>query len=139
MAKNPYDDAFKDLAKVLEDLLSNLSRDENTRFIGCTIITGAGGEPHFSMMGDPGDRAIHYETVEGKDHLYVTVELPDEDDIEPYAEIKEDSVCIRFAEGALKIDLPCRVKCSESMVSVSHGIMDIVCRKLPEGKDIHTA
>lgn len=137
MAKNPYDDVFRDLAKVLEDLFSSLARDENARFVGCTIITGAGGEPHFFQMDDQGEQDIHYETVEGPETVYVTIELPAFTDMAPYAEIEEDSIHLCFEDGRITIDLPCRIDASESDISVKNGIMDIVCRKLATAPPIH--
>jgi hypothetical protein len=111
-------------------ILSSLARDENARFVGCTIITGSGGEPRFFQIDEQGEQDINFETVEGPETVYVTVELPTYTDMTPYAEIEEDRILLCFEDGRITIDLPCRVDASESDVSVKNGIMDIVCRKL---------
>ncbi|KQC03943.1 MAG: hypothetical protein APR53_04465 [Methanoculleus sp. SDB] len=137
MAKNPYDDVFRDLARVLEDLFSSLARDENARFVGCTIITGSGGEPRFFQIDDQGVDDINFETVEGPETVYVTIELPADTDMAPYAEIEEDSIHLYFEDDRITIDLPCRVDASQSEISVKNGIMDIVCHKLAKTPPLH--
>jgi hypothetical protein len=91
MPTNPYDDAFRNLAKVMEELLNNLSLDENPRFVGCTIITGPGEDPRIIQFDtDEENDEIAYELIESDDCIYITADIPPSLANEPYADIQAD-------------------------------------------------
>ena len=72
MANEPNDDVFRNLAKVMEEIISSLPLDENARFVGCTIISGRGDEPHIFQMDNqemPEPKEVEYEIEIGRAHV----------------------------------------------------------------------
>ncbi|MDD3977771.1 heat-shock protein Hsp90 [Methanomicrobium antiquum] len=132
MANEPNDDVFKNLAKVMEDIISSLPLDENARFVGCTIISGHGEEPRiFQMDGQSGNEDdLEYEVMEGPEKVYVTVELPSDVITKPYIDIQPEFVRICFDESENSIRLPCMVQAGQSVSNIKNGILDIICDKL---------
>ncbi|MDD4127545.1 MAG: heat-shock protein Hsp90 [Methanomicrobium sp.] len=133
MANEPNDDVFKNLAKVMEDIISSLPLDENARFVGCTIISGHGEEPRIFQMdgsGLPGSEDLEYEVLEGPEKVYVTVELPPDVTAMPYVDVQPELVRICFDESENSIKLPCMVHAGQSICNVKNGILDIVCDKI---------
>jgi hypothetical protein len=131
MPTNPYDDAFRNLAKVMEELLNNLSLDENPRFVGCTIITGPGEEPRiiqFDTTED--DDEIDYELIESDECIFITAEIPPSLGSEPYADIQSDAVRICMGPCEVTVALPSPINIGMSYYDVRNGVMDIVCHKL---------
>jgi len=129
MANDPYDDVFKNLAKVMEELLSNLSPEEPARFIGCTIISGPGNEPKFIQMDETDCNEINYEVVQDSEWVFITAELPPGIESEAHAEIMSESVRIFAGGRETEIPLECRVVTEESSYSVLNGLIDIICKK----------
>jgi HSP20 family molecular chaperone IbpA len=131
MPKNPYDDAFRNLAKVMEELLNNLSLDENPRFVGCTIITGPGEDPRIIQFDtDEEDEEITYELIESDECIYITADIPPSLANEPYADIQAEAVRICMGSVEVTVALPSPVNIGKSHYDVRNGIMDIVCHKL---------
>jgi hypothetical protein len=133
MPNEPNDDLFKNFAKVMEDILSNLSLDENTRFVGCTIITGQGGEPRFIPLDEfeaemPDD--IDYEMIESPDRIYITAEISPEAEAIPDIDIQPDTVKISIDGKEAVIELPCLIHAGQSFSNIKNGVIDIICEKL---------
>ncbi len=128
MATDPNDDVFRNLARVMEELLSNFSTDQPARFIGCTIISGPGNEPKFIRTDEDNDNEINYEVVNDRKCIYITAELPPAIESEAYAEIMAE--CVRIFAGDMKTEIPleCRVVAEESTYSVRNGLIDIICK-----------
>jgi HSP20 family molecular chaperone IbpA len=130
MPKNPYDDAFRNLAKVMEELLNNLSLDENPRFVGCTIITGPAEDPRIIQFDTDEEDEITYELIESDECIYITAEIPPAIPNEPYADIQTETVRICMGSYEVAVALPSPVNVAKSYYDVRNGIMDIVCYKL---------
>jgi len=133
MANEPNDDVFKNLAKVMEDIISSLPFDENARFVGCTIISGHGEEPRIFQMdgkGLPDVDELDYEVVEGPDKVYITVELPSDVNLIPYIDVQPELVRICFDENENSVKLPCMVLAGKSACNLKNGVLDIVCDKI---------
>jgi HSP20 family molecular chaperone IbpA len=133
MPNEPNDDLFKNFAKVMEEILSNLSLDDNTRFVGCTIITGQGGEPRFIPLDEfetemPDD--IDYEMIESPDRIYITAEIPPETGAIPDIEIQPDTVKLSIDGKEVLIELPCLIHAGQSFSNIKNGVIDIICEKL---------
>ncbi|WP_421909907.1 Hsp20/alpha crystallin family protein [Methanolacinia petrolearia] len=133
MPNEPNDDLFKNFAKVMEDILSNLSLDENTRFVGCTIITGQGGEPRFIPLDEfetemPDD--IDYEMIESHDRIYITAEISPETEAIPDIDIQPDTVKISIDGKEAVIELPYLIHTGQSFSNIKNGVIDITCEKL---------
>lgn len=130
MPTNPYDDAFRNLAKVMEELLNNLSLDETPRFVGCTIITGPGEEPRIIQFDATEEDELDYELIESDECIYITAEIPPTVSNEPYADIQADAVRICLGSLQVTVPLPSPVNIARSYYDVRNGIMDIVCYRL---------
>ncbi|MDD1651455.1 MAG: hypothetical protein LUO86_00270, partial [Methanomicrobiales archaeon] len=74
MQNNPYDDLFRHLARMMEEMAKKLPDTDSPKIIGCTIIT-AGSEVPPGFSGDESGE-ITYEVVEGKDRIYITAVIP---------------------------------------------------------------
>ncbi len=133
MPNEPNDDLFKNFAKVMEDIISSLSLDENTRFVGCTIITSQGGEPRFIPLDEYEDEVpddIDYEMIESPDRIFITAEMSPEAECLPGIDIQPDIVKISMDDKELVIDLPCLVHAGQSFSKIKNGVIDIICEKL---------
>jgi HSP20 family molecular chaperone IbpA len=131
MRNDPYDDIFRNLAKMMEELLKDLPAQGMSHFVGYTIITQPGEAPRVLRRDREGNRQdVPYEVIETKDRIYVTAELEgDDDDMDLYADIGPDSICIHQNDGETIIDLDCDIDVERSYYDVLHGVMDIVCYK----------
>ena len=108
MANEPNDDVFRNLAKVMEEIISSLPLDENARFVGCTIISGRGDGPHIFQMDDqdlPEIKEPIYEILEGPDKVYITTEMPYGAKTMPYIDVQSEMVRICFDEKEKTIKL----------------------------------
>lgn len=134
MPNEPNDDLFKNFAKVMEDIISNLSLDDDTRFVGCTIITSQGGEPRFipldELEEEVQDDIIDYEMIESPDKIYITAEVSSEAELFPDIDIQPDTVKISMEDKEVIIELPCLVHADQSFPKVKNGVIDIICEKL---------
>jgi hypothetical protein len=129
--ENPYDDFLKNLAKLVEDIMKNMPDQENTRFIGCTIIAGgAGGIPPLFRPGDE-KQGIRYEMIDSEDRIFITAQVPPDTKTAPYADINPDSVRICVDNLIAEIPLKERIDVIHSFYMVRHGVLDIVLRKAP--------
>src|SRR5512138_3329354 len=87
MRNNPYDDIFKNLAKMMEDLLRNLPNQGTSQFVGYTIITEPGQPPRVLRRDREGNKhEIPYELIETKDRIFVTAEIAADKKEAPYAQ-----------------------------------------------------
>jgi len=133
MPNEPNDDLFKNFAKVMEDIISNLSLDEDTRFVGCTIITSQGGEPRFIPLDELEEEVqddVDYEMIESPDKIYITAEVSPEAEVFPDVDIQPDTVKISMEDKEVVIELPCLVHAGQSFSKVKNGVIDIICEKL---------
>ncbi len=132
MQNNPYDDFMKNLAKMIEEIMNNLpQQDNNTRFIGCTIIAGNPGDLANIFLGaqEKAAREIEYEVIEADDRFFITAIVPADLKSAPYADIKPDSVRICMDEMEVTIDLPSQGDVIHSFYMVRHGVMDVMIKK----------
>ncbi|WOF15422.1 heat-shock protein Hsp90 [Methanoplanus sp. FWC-SCC4] len=132
MTNEPNDDVFRNLAKVMEDIITGLHIDENARFIGCTIISGPGGDPRIFQTDeqDEGHEEPEYEIIDGSDKLYVTLELPPDLDDIPGADIQPDMIRVSIDDMDIDIPLPSTVDTGKSFYNVNNGVLDIICEKI---------
>ena len=137
MSDETGDDIIRNIAKVVENILENLQKEGNTRFIGCTVISGPDGEPRIFSRDIPGGRVkadsreLEYEIVEGEDVVYITVEVPFDISDMPRIDVSGRSVHLGFELIDYNIDLPCAVRSSGITKHLSNGVLDIVCAKEP--------
>lgn len=128
--ENPYDEFLRQLAKIVEEIAKNLPDPENTRFIGCTIISGnvRGPSPE-----DPArdDAEIEYEVIDSKDRIFITARMPAGVPAFAYADIRPDSVVIHAGDREAMIELETPADLIHSFYRVRHGVMDIVISKVP--------
>lgn len=128
--ENPYDEMLRKIAQMVEELLKNLPKEENTRIIGCTIITN-GGMPYFAR--NPGveidEKDIPIEVIDSPDSIFVTARLPTTLHSAPYADITPQAVHIVVNERRIPVPLPCPVDVIHSFYQVRHGILDVILRK----------
>ncbi|MBR6496731.1 MAG: hypothetical protein IKT21_00515, partial [Methanomicrobium sp.] len=137
MSDETGDDIIRNIAKVVENILENLQKEGNTRFIGCTVISGPDGEPRIFSRDIPGGRVkadsreLEYEIVEGEDVVYITVEVPFDISDMPRIDVSGRSVHLGFELIDYNLDLPCAVRSSGITKHLSNGVLDIVCAKEP--------
>ena len=137
MSDETGDDIIRNIAKVVENILENLQKEGNTRFIGCTVISGPDGEPRIFSRDIPGGRVkadsreLEYEIVEGEDVVYITVEVPFDISDMPRIDVSGRSVHLGFELIDYNIDLPCAVRSSGITKHLSNGVLDIVRAKEP--------
>lgn len=131
MANNPYDEMFRDIARLMEKILSEMPPCD-PKIIGFTIIggmpDGASYPPDFA--GD-GEGESDVEVVEGDDCIYITaVADARADGAPPYVTFQEDSVTLcTGGDEETVIDLDCEIDILHSFYNVQHGVIDAVCRK----------
>ena len=131
MPTDPYDDLFKNLAKAIEDLFTNLSHDEPARIIGCTIISGSADSSVLEdEEGSDDDGSFDYELIDGPECIYITGEIPPHSDNLPVVKIMPSSVSISVDGDETEIELPIEVQKDDSRSVIKNGMLDIVCRKV---------
>jgi len=126
MANNPYDDVFKNIAKLVEKLLSDLPSD-TPQIIGFTIIAAPGGVPGYVPESE--DEEDDFELIEAEDCIYVTAEVPRGSTTEPYVTFQKDSITLCTEDGETTIDMECDIDARHSSFNVHNGVIDVVCRK----------
>jgi hypothetical protein len=127
--ENPYDEFLRQLAKIVEEIAKKLPDAENTRFIGCTIISGNVRAP---SPDDPDrDDEIEYEVIDSDDRIFITACIPAGVPAFAYAEIRPDSVVIHAGNREATIVLETPADLIHSFYQVRHGVMDIVVSKVP--------
>ena len=129
MQSNPYDDLFRHLARMMEEMAKQLPDQDAPKIIGCTIIT-TGGEvpPGFPTDDESGE--ISYEIVEGKDRIYITAVIPASVRNAPTADIRPQEVRIVADDSELVVPLTSSIDVKHSFYHVRRGVMDIVCYKV---------
>ncbi|MDK2891213.1 MAG: hypothetical protein PWR21_1845 [Methanoculleus sp.] len=129
MANNPYDEMFRDIARLMERILSEMPL-QDPRIIGFTIISGAPeGAPYPDLCEDEdGESAV--EVVEGDDCIYITAVADARAAGAPYVTFQEDSVTLcTGGDEETVIDLECEIDVPHSFYNVQHGVIDAVCPK----------
>ncbi|HUU76604.1 MAG TPA: hypothetical protein VMW63_11050 [Methanoregulaceae archaeon] len=130
MPNNPYDEFLKDLAKMVEDILQNIPRQDHARFIGCTIISGNPSDnPHIFRINPGHHQDIEYEVIESDDRIFITAEIPPGISSAVYADIGPEKVAIVTGEKKTWIELRCQIDLIHSFYQVRHGVIDIVLKK----------
>jgi len=130
MPDTPYDDFLKNIAQMVEDLIKNMPDQDETGFIGCTIITGNQSDtPHVIRIDTSRFQDLEYEMIESKDQVFITAEIPQSITSAVYADIQTDKIAIIAGERRTEIDPPCRINILQSFYQVNNGIIDIVLKK----------
>ncbi|MDK2915888.1 MAG: hypothetical protein PWR25_445 [Euryarchaeota archaeon] len=129
MANNPYDEMFRDIARLMERILSEMPPCD-PKIIGFTIIGGLPeGIPFPDVAGD-GEREPDIEVIEGDDCVYITAVVNARADGAPYVTFREDSVTLcTGGDKETVIDLDCEIDVLHSFYNVQHGVIDAVCPK----------
>jgi hypothetical protein len=129
MANNPYDEMFKNIARLMEKILSEMPL-QDPKIIGFTIISGSSeGTPYLDPSEDEDDES-DVEVVEGDDCIYITAVTDARADGAPYVTFQEDSVTLcTGGDEETVIDLECEIDVPHSFYKVQHGVIDAVCPK----------
>ncbi len=127
MANSPYDDMFKNIARLMEKILGEMPL-QDPKIIGFTIISGTPeGVPDPSMDGS---EEAGFEVVEGDDCVYITATVDARAQGAPYVTFQRDSVTLcTGGDEEMVIDLECEIDVLHSFYNVQHGVIDAVCRK----------
>lgn len=128
MQSNPYDDLFRHLARMMEEMAMKLPDQDSPKIIGCTIIT-MGGEVPPGFPGGEESGEISYELVEGKDRIYITAVIPATVRNAPTADIRPQEVRIVADDSETVVPLASSIDVKHSFYHVRRGVMDIVCYK----------
>lgn len=127
MPNNPNDDIYQNIARIMEQLIRNLPDTEHGPIIGVTIFAGArqhGTEPQ-------GDGRVPYELVESGENVYITATIPTEIRSAPYVDIQPAQVRLVMDEQVTAVDLPATIDVKHSFYQVRHGVIDVICHKMP--------
>lgn len=127
MSNNPYDDIYQNIARIMEQLLRELPDSEHGPIIGVTIITGGrkqGTEPRR-------EGPLPYELVESGENVYITATIPVETRSAPYVDIQPAQVRLVMDEQVTAVDLPAKIDVKHSFYQVRHGVIDVICQKIP--------
>jgi hypothetical protein len=129
--ENPYDEFLRQLAKIVEEIMKNLPDQENTRFIGCTIISGnVSGPSPVNPAWSEEDQEISYEVIYSEDRIFITARIPAGMPTYAYADIRPDSIVIHVGDREATIVLETPADIIHSFYRVRHGVMDIVVSKV---------
>jgi hypothetical protein len=130
----PYDDVFKNLSKIVEDIVKNMPDAQNARIVGYTIITRhpQDGDPGMFRSGVPDDDGeLPYEITESDDQVFITAEMPATIKNAPIADIEPERVRIIADDSITTIMLEHKVDRIHSYYRVHRGVMDITLKKEP--------
>ncbi len=130
MANNPYDEMFRNIARLMEKILSDMPL-QDPRIIGFTIISGPpDAAPDFDPPGRDGDEEGAFEVIEGDDCIYITAVVNARAEGAPYVTFQNESVTLcTGGDAETVIDLDCEIDVLHSYYNVQHGVIDAVCRK----------
>ncbi|RXE55114.1 hypothetical protein ABH15_12855 [Methanoculleus taiwanensis] len=129
MASNPYDEMFRNIARLMERLLNDLPTGD-PRVIGFTIIAGPGGMPEPFDIDDADGEETDVEVIEGEDCIYITAEVDTHASGKPYVTFQSDSVTLcTGSDEETVIELDCEIDASHSFYNVQNGVIDAVCQK----------
>lgn len=133
----PYDEVFKNLAKIVEDIVRNMPESQQARVIGYTIITRhtEGSDPEIYQSGIPLDDTgeVPYEVIETSEEFFITAMLPSDLKNAPTADIEPDRVLICTDENVTTVMLPHPIDRIHSTYRVHRGVMDIALKKVRIG------
>lgn len=130
LSGDSYDDVFKNLARVMEDIFSNLNVDDRARFVGCTIISGSGDTPKMLHLDEAARPALKYEIYEDSEQIYISAIMPPNPEHLPIADIRSDLVIISVDGIETSIGLPEPVDITHCSYEIRNGVMDITCSKI---------
>jgi len=123
---------FRNLAKIVEDIVKNMPESRNARIIGYSIITRqpSSEDPQvFLVDSAEDDDEIPYEVMESDDWIFVTATLPADMKNAPYADIGTDRVSIVVDDRSVTVMLESTVDRIHSHYRVHRGVMDIMLKK----------
>ena len=130
LSGDSYDDVFKNLARVMEDIFSNLNIDDRARFVGCTIISGSGDTPKMLHLDEAARPDLQYEIYEDSERIYISAIMPPNPEHLPVADIRSELVIISVNGTETKIGLPKPVDITHCYYEIRNGVMDINCCKI---------
>ena len=129
MANNPYDEMFKNIARLMEKILSEMPLHD-PRIIGFTIISGPPEEIPYYDASSEEDEETEFEVIEGDDCIYITTTVDAQAKGAPYVTFQENSVTLcTGGDQETVIDLECEIDIPHSFYNVQHGVIDAVCRQ----------
>jgi hypothetical protein len=129
----PYDEMFNNLAKIVDEIVRNMSEAQHARIIGYTIITRhATGDPACFRGGENADGGdVPYEVVETDTDIFITAIIPPDAMHMPFADIQKNAVRISVDDRTTAIMLNQPIDVFHSAYRVHHGVMDITLKKAP--------
>jgi len=130
LSGDSYDDVFKNLARVMEDIFSNLNIDDKARFVGCTIISGSGDTPKIMHLDEAARPDLQYEVYEDNERIYISAIMPPNPEHLPVADIRSDMVIISVDGTETNVALPKQVDITRCSYEIRNGVMDITCCKI---------
>jgi hypothetical protein len=130
MTNNPYDEMFKNIARLMEKILNEIPPND-PKIIGFTIVTGPPRDaPPFDAAWEEDEDETEFEVIEGDDYIYITATVDTLAEGSPYVTFQEESVTLcTGGEEEMVIDLDCEIDVLRSFYNVQHGVIDAVCRK----------
>lgn len=124
---NNNDDIYQNIARILEHLLRELPDSEHGPIIGVTVITGG-----IRQGTEPQEKGpLSYELVESGENVYITATIPIETRSAPYVDIQPAQVRLVMDEQVTPVDLPAKIDVKHSFYQVRHGVIDVICQKVP--------
>jgi hypothetical protein len=137
MANNPYDEMFRNIARLMEKLLNDMPEGD-PRVIGFTIVAGPGGMPPPFDLDDVDADESDVEVIEGEDCIFITAQVDARATGAPYVTFESDSVtlCTGGSEETV-IELDCEIDAIHSFYNVQHGVIDATCRKRKHASGVH--
>jgi hypothetical protein len=130
----PYDDVFRNLAKIVEDIVKNMPDSQHARIVGYTIITRqpSGGDPEIFGPSPPEDDDIPYEVTESDDQIFITATMPSDPRNAPFADIESSCVRIIIDDKVITVMLDHPVDRIHSYYRIHRGVMDITLKKVKQ-------
>jgi hypothetical protein len=131
MANNPYDEMFRNIARLMEKLLNDMPLHD-PKIIGFTIVSGSPEMPPY-LDDDEDEEESEFEVIEGDECIYITARVDSRADGAPYVTFQEESVTLcTGGDEETVIELECEIDVQHSFYNVQHGVIDVVCRKKAE-------
>ncbi|MDN7023973.1 hypothetical protein FGU65_03530 [Methanoculleus sp. FWC-SCC1] len=131
MANNPYDEMFRNIARLMEKLLNDMPA-EDARVIGFTIVAGPGGAAPPFDLDDVDTEEPEVEVIEDDTCIFITAQVDARAAATgaPYVTFDSDSVTLCTGGGEeTVIELECEIDTIHSFYNVQHGVIDATCRK----------
>jgi hypothetical protein len=128
MANNPYDEMFRNIARLMEKILSDMPLHD-PKIIGFTIVSGPSDAPPY-FDSDEEDEESEFEVIEGDDSIYITAMVDPRARGAPYVTFQKESVTLcTGGDEETVIEMECEIDVPHSFYNVQHGVIDAVCRK----------